>query len=100
MFESDTNTIKPQRVSNHRHRTKTHRRGGYHRTQQDAEKRIENTGGNRHTQSVIKKGKEEILPDVLHRGAAKSNRTDNAAQVSFDECYPGTLHRDIGAGAH
>ena len=56
----------PQRVADHADRRQRHRRRTDHRRQQDAERRIEHAGGDRHACSVVDEGEHQVLPDVAH----------------------------------
>ena len=67
---------------------------------QKPEKRIKNPRRDRHAQRVIEERKREVLADVRHRRPAQPPGADNPFQVAFDKRHAGTLHRDIGAGAH
>jgi len=55
-----------QGVRHDRNGAESHCGGGKHRIQQNAEKRIERSSGNRNTGSIVEKGPEKILLDGAH----------------------------------
>src|SRR5579883_1935220 len=60
----------PQRIRNHRNRTKAHRRRRNHRTQQKPKERIQHARRDRHANRVVYKRPEKILFDIAHCRAA------------------------------
>src|SRR5437868_4596692 len=57
-------------------------------------------GCDRNTEGVVDKSEEEILANVAHDSAAKSDGLFDASQVAFDQRNVGAFHRHVGAGAH
>src|SRR5581483_11907349 len=87
-------------VGDHRHRTETHGCGGEHRIEQDAEKRVEDAGGEGNAEEVIDEGEEEILANVGHGATAQEDSAGQAAQIALHEGDAGRFDGDVGAGAH
>src|SRR5690348_11329091 len=59
-------TPQPQGVADHRDRAEAHRGRRDDRTQQKAERRIEDACRHRHAGDVVDEGEEQILSDVRH----------------------------------
>src|SRR5438094_881726 len=72
-----------QRVADYRNGTETHCRACDHWAQQQAQQRVQHAGSYWNSKSVIDKRKEEILPDVAHRGLAEFSCAHNPAQIAF-----------------
>ena len=53
-----------QRVGDDGHRGEAHRPGGDHRVEQEAERRVERAGRDRHRQPIENEGEEQALPDA------------------------------------
>src|SRR3569623_521667 len=89
-----------ERVQDHRDRTKRHRSARKHRPKKQARKGIENASGYWYTERFVDERKEEILPDIAHRGLTKPPCANDAPEIAFDQRHAGALHRDIGASSH
>ena len=90
----------PQRVRDDRNGTQAHRGAGNDRAEKHAEEWIEQPGRHGNAQGVVDKSEEQILPDVPHRRAAKTNRLGDPAKIAFDQRDARALHGHVGAGAH
>ena len=90
----------PQRVADHAHRRQRHCRRTNDRRQQNAERGIENAGGDRYGRAVIDEGEEQVLPDVAHGRTRQPPRAHDAEEIALDQCNACALDGDVGAGPH
>src|SRR6476620_5273202 len=97
---SEPNPLQTQRVRDYRDGAQAHRSAGDDRTEEPAEERIENSGGDRDPKGVVNEREEKVLPDIAHDGAAEMDRLDDAVQVAFHESDSGAFHGNVGAGSH
>src|SRR6185369_11856758 len=81
----EPNPLQTQRVRDHRDGAEAHGRACDHWTEQPAEEREENAGGDRDAEGVVDEREEKVLPDVAHDGAAEMNRVDDAVQIAFHQ---------------
>lgn len=65
-------------MGDHRERLQAHRRTADHRRQQPADDRIQHAGRNRHADTVVDKGEEQVLTDVAKRCPRRRDRLMNA----------------------
>src|SRR5712664_3570827 len=89
-----------QSVGNHGYRAEAHRRARKHRTQQPAEKRIENSGSDGNSDHVIEESERQILLDVANGGAAQFSRSYDSPQVTLEKSDARTFNRHIRPRAH
>ena len=68
--------------------------------EQQAEKRIQHAGGDRHSHRIVDKREKKILANVAHGRAAERSRADDAAQVAVQQRDSGAFDGDVGSGAH
>src|SRR6267143_1945015 len=78
----------------------THRGAGYDGTEQQAEERIEQTGGDGNAKGVVDKGEEEVLTDVAHHSLAQTDRLNNSSEIAFDERDAGAFHGYVRSRPH
>lgn len=87
-------------VSDDRDRTQAHCGTGDDQTEQQAKEQVKHAGRHRDSQRVVENGKDEILPNVAHNGAAQANGLRDAAEVAFYQRDARALHGHVGAGTH
>src|SRR3954452_3344557 len=75
---SDPGRAQAESIADDRDRGERHGKRGKRRAQENAEHGIEQAGRNRSTEGVVDKGKEQVLVNVAHGGAAKRARPRNA----------------------
>src|SRR5690606_14314925 len=85
------------RIAHDEDRRERHRACSKHGRQEDVEGGIENACGDRDQESIVAKGPEEVLPDVLHRGSTEREGVDHALEVAAEQDDIGTLDCRIRA---
>ena len=70
---SQSQPSQAQRIRNDRNGTQAHRRSSEHGTEQEAEERIEQPGGDGDAEGVVGEGEEEIETDVMHSPTAQAD---------------------------
>src|SRR5260370_7389260 len=89
-----------QGVRNHRNRAEAHRGRGQDRAQQQSEEWIEHARSNGYANRVIEEGKEQILPDVSHRGLAQLTSSPDAPQIPLPPPAPPPFHVSLRPCPH
>src|SRR3990172_11757560 len=90
----------PEGISDHRNGGKAHGGRGNDRAEENAEVGIKDTRCDGHAESVIDKGKKQVLLDIGHSGAAQTSGTDDPGEVALDQGDTGTFHSYISARSH
>src|SRR3546814_467143 len=97
---SNTGGSEPQRIGDHGNRRGAHGEGGEHRTDEDAEQRIEDASRDRHACAVVDEREEQVLADVAHGGVGQAAGAHDAVEIAFDQRDPGAFDGDVRAGSH
>src|SRR5690606_34447478 len=86
-YSGELHSSQPEAVRHHAHGTECHCRTGQNGTQQQPERRIEHTCGNRNSYHVIDERPEQILLHRAHRSTRELHRLCGCTQVATHEHY-------------
>ena len=71
-----------------------------HRTESQAEEGIQNAGRDRYSNGVVYERKEQVLPNIPHRGLTETPRARDTAQIPAHQRYTSALDRDVRSRSH
>src|SRR5579864_3143350 len=82
-------------VGDHRYGAEGHRGTGENGTEKQAEKWVENSGGDGNAKRVIGERKEEILANIAHGRTTESTSAGDTDKIAFEKRDSGAFNSDV-----